>query len=327
MKVAFGKQGTVTASKPVEATPDPVAVAAGVALASSPDGTVTEVVVAPESPVAPPEPGTAVAVVPPAPPAPAVRAAVVVDDDKIALADVKIPALNVVQGVGDLCQLFLPGTIVYDQQVVLAGPPPKPAETKAGAPEQTPVNIVLIGFRPTRYAEKTEAGAQGRILSSVADVHAVGGTTVYDEAYSGAGKERKQLRPYFTPLATALILIEAPAKFESAEPIENVFPLEVQESTPGEPATPSTRTRRFVIGFWHLRGTAHTAVAKPVKTARLFGALRAHGYRSKWLRINTALKTFGGNVTFVPTYKIGEDTSTEVRELAQSVLDGLMSAE
>ncbi len=304
MKVTFGKEGSVTQAVPVPA-PAPAA----------PVAPAEPTVVGP-----PPEAGTttAVQVVAPAP-VPAART-VTVDDDKIALADVKIPALNIVQGVGDLSTLFTAGSIVYDQHIVLADSPPKPSETTK--PPQVPVNLVLIGFRPTRWAEKVDGGDRGRILASPSDVLAVGGTTVYDEAYQGSGKERKLVKPYFTPLATALVLIEAPAGLKLEEPVENTFPLAVDEAQPDG----TTKTRNFVIGFWHLRGTAHTAVAKPAKTARLFGPLRSGGYRSKWLSVSTVMKTFDGNVAYIPAMKIGADTSPEVRELAQSVLDGLMSA-
>lgn len=283
---------------------------------------VEEVTVVVEGTAPVPNPGTALApIVPPESLLPAPNSAngpVIVDDDRIALADLKIPTLNIVQGVGDLVKAFEQGAIVFDKKHVLAGPPPK---TPNGKP-QAPITLVVIGFRPTRYAEKIQGGkGDGRILKTLADVAAVGGTTVYKEAYKGTGKDQVQLFPYFQPLATALVMVQAPSDLSGlVDPVDTVFPMTVERD--------GAESVRFGIAFWHLRGTGHTEAARPLKTARTLGVLRgAAGYKGRWITLGTGQKTYGDNTTYIPKIRIGEATPDDVRTLAQAALDSLLSAE
>lgn len=310
MKVVFGKEGTVT---PVEPAPSGVVEITGVGGDPSPAA-------APMGPP-PPEPAVAVpATVPAPPPVPAPRGAINVDDDRILMADLKIPSLNIVQGVGDLCKAFTAGEIVFDKKHVLAKAPPKNPKTDAA---QTPIRMVVLGFRPTRYAEKIDGGEQGRILATLSDVERAGGTTVWNEAYSGRGKERVQNKPYFQPLASALILIAAPEGVTKLgeDDVDVVFPLALEVD--------GKVVNRFAMAFWHLRGTAHTAVARPLKTHRISGVLRcADGYKSRWLEIGTEYKPYDdGHGAFLPTYRIAGPTEPRIRELAADVLRSLTAAE
>lgn len=301
MKVDFSREGTATAAAPVPGVEEITVVVDG----------------------APPVPNPCTAVAPIVPPEALLPAPthgpVIVDDDKIALADIIIPTLNIVQGVGDLNKAFDQGAVIFDKKHVVAAAPPKSA---AGKP-QTPVSLVVIGFRPTRYAEKIQGSSGGgRILKTLSEVEAVGGTTVWKEAFTGSGKTKVQNKPYFQPLATALVLVQAPADVSGlADPVDTVFPMTIEREG-SEPI-------RFGIAFWHLRGTSHTAVARPLKTARTLGVLRGPvGYKGRWITVGTEYKPFeDGAAAYVPKFRIGESTPDDVRELAKGALDALLSAE
>jgi hypothetical protein len=126
-----------------------------------------------------------------------------------------------------------------------------------------------------------------------------------------------------TVSATALVLILAPAGSD-AESVDTLFPLTAEEVVDGQPVV-----HKFAIGFWHLRSTSHTEVARPLKTARSLGCLRAApGYKAKWVRFTTKLQNYGTNSTYIPVLQIGPDSTPEcVRELAKGALDSLLNAE
>lgn len=334
MRLTFDRSGVAEAPAPETsgATAAPVPETPDVAALSSVDAagnTVTEVVGAsqpvPPPPPVPAPPPAVPAVRNPDPtsllPAPAHGNSLVVDDDRILLTELVIPTLNLVQGVGDLAASFEAGSWVFDKTHTIATPPPKDPK-RPGATVPAPVEMVVIGFRPTRYSEKMPGGSGGRILNTVADVARVGGTTVYDEAYEGKGKERKQKRPYFTPLATALILLKAPADVSGlSSDVEAVFPMDVVD---GE-----GKVTRFAIGFWHLGNTAFTHVARPLKTARTLGVLRGDsGYKGRWIKASCTFKEWDdGKSGYSPVVKIGDKTSDAIRQAAQLALDSLLRAE
>lgn len=239
-------------------------------------------------------------------------ASVEVSDNAISLGEIIIPTLNVVQGVGALVENFDSGTIVFDKKFAIANPPKKSGPNGAPATSTPDVNLILIGFRPVRYAEKLEGGDQGRIFNTEADVYNNGGTTDYASSHEGT----KLIAPYFQPLTTALMLVEAPKDFDKSR-VEEVFPYECQDGDV---------LRRYAVCQWHLRGASYTAAARPLKTARKLGSLRK-GYTTKRLSLTVAWKKFGGDKgAFVPTVVIGQDTSENQRQLAAEVLESLTSA-
>lgn len=235
-------------------------------------------------------------------------------DDSISLGEIQIPTLNIVQGVGELVKKFDAGAVIFGKEHQLANPPQKNAKdgNKESAP---PVELIVIGFRPTRWAEKIAGGEQGRICNSEEYAYQLGGTTDYNEAFQGG----KQVKAFFQPLATALVLVRAPANFDP-KTVEDVFPFACE--VPGADGNPVLA--RYVLAAWHLRGTGYTNAAKPLKTERKLGKLKG-GYTSKVVQFTTLLKPFGSNVAYIPVVRVKEATTDAQRELAREVLESLTS--
>lgn len=239
---------------------------------------------------------------------PAKPAASMLSDDAIQVADISLPVLNLVQGVGELSAIFDPGSIVFNKALVLAHAP-----AKGPGNESDPIRILVLGFRPTRYAEQIKGGERGRIFNSEAAVFEAGGTTVWKEAFV----DGEQVKDYFQALATAVILVEAPV---SSADDEDTFPL----SAPDNAGT----VRRYGLALWHLRGTGFTNAAKPLKTARALSWLRK-GYPTKFVTVRTMLKTFGSNRAFIPIVRPPRmddpeaTPSAAMAELAASVISAL----
>lgn len=231
-------------------------------------------------------------------------------DDNINLGEIQIPTLNIVQGVGDLSTKFDAGAVVFDKRSRLAKPPEKGAK---GNPESSPpVELIVVGFRPTRWAEKIAGGEQGRIVNTEETVYEIGGTTDYGTAYQNG----ELVVPFFQPLATALVMVRCTPLAAADDPaaVEELFPFEC----PGD----NGEVIRYNLGAWHLRGTGYTNAAKPLKTHRKLGGLKA-GYMSKVALLTTTLRKFGANVAYIPIVKLGAATTEAQRKLVTDVLDSL----
>lgn len=237
------------------------------------------------------------------------------NDDDIDFREITLPTLNVVQGVGELCKSFDPGQLILGQKYMLCSAPNK-REGQA-ALSQPPVKAIVLGFRPTRYTEKVsskpgEPPAQGRTLDSEQQVFAIGGTTLYKEAYV----EGTQVRPYFQSLATALVLVQAPEAEEYAltgDELDAAFPL-VDDAG-----------KHWQLVQWHMKGTAFTHGAKTLKTARRLGWLRK-GYSSKLVTIQTQLAPAGKNWVFAPVIRNAGDTTPEEQAFGALVLRELLGS-
>lgn len=219
------------------------------------------------------------------------------DPEDIDFSQLSLPTFKIVQGVGDLSQSFNPGQIVVvgkgDVLVPIADAPPKNAKDKP----QQPVNAVIIAIsRNDRFSEKILGGARGRLFDTEKQVFDNGGTTNWDEG-KATGK------PYFERLATALLLVEKP---EGLEDETGTFSF-------------SADGKQFALVIWHLKGIGYTNAAKPLRTARRFGYLKA-GYSSVSVGIGTALKSYGQNSAYIPTVKPGEPTTEELRKVVAEVL-------
>lgn len=219
------------------------------------------------------------------------------DPEDIDFSQLSLPTFKIVQGVGDLSQSFNPGQIVVvgkgEVLVPIADAPPKNAKDKP----QQPVNVVIIAIsRNDRFSEKIAGGARGRLFETEKQVFDSGGTTNWDEN-KATGK------PYFERLATALLLVEKP---EGLEDETGTFSF-------------SADGKQFALVIWHLKGIGYTNAAKPLRTARRFGYLKA-GYSSVSVEVGTALKSFGQNSAYIPTVKPGEPTTEELRNVVAEVL-------
>jgi hypothetical protein len=239
---------------------------------------------------------------PPSNPPPAVRPVSTFSDDPedIDFSQLSLPTLKIVQGVGDLSLSFDPGQLVVvgkgDVLLPIADAPPK-AGAKSGAP-QTPVNIVVLSIsRTDRYSEKVSGGVRGRLFDTEGAVFAAGGTTNWDENKANPAK------PYFEKLATALLLVEKPAALEDDT---GTFGFELEG-------------KKYALVMWHLKGISYTNAAKPLRTARKFGFLKA-GYSSHVLSLGTSLKTYGTNSAHIPVIKPSGDTPEGLRGIVKEVL-------
>lgn len=293
MSNTFAKPGASTTTIPVETlTPEQPAVSAPNPTGYSPLAVVSAA------------PGALVPVPRPAP--------VLANDDEIGLRDIKLPTLNIVQGVGELVKAFEAGQIILAQERPLCDAPDKrKGETALSEPA---VTGIVLGFLPNRFAEKVsqkpgEQAQQGLICNTEQEAYAVGGTTSYKEAFV----EGKQVKRYFQTLSTALLLVKAPPAggFEVAgDELDSAFPLTDESGDHWQ----------FVA--WNMKGTAFTHGAKPLKTARKLGWLRL-GYASKLVAIHTKLTKAGTNLVYAPYIKNAGDTTPAQREFAAQVLQEL----
>jgi len=165
-----------------------------------------------------------------------------------------LPRVNVAQNIGQLQDTFDPGTIVLARQTVLFLPPDIDMTTgtvkRAASP---PVVMTALGFRPTRFIEKTTGGVKGIIVNTEADVVRAGGTLDYGEWKLKGGSIKR-----FEPLVDACVLIQRP---EACEDDDSVFVHEIDG-------------KKYALALWALKGTLYTSLAKGVWfTARRMGCL------------------------------------------------------
>lgn len=283
MKTVFGTTSDQSAPA-AETIPDPAVVAADVSPATPADGA-----------------GSFEQAMPPVKYA-ASKGGLVLGDKIPEFADIILPRLNIVQGVGQLKDSFPQGAVVFNQSVVLFIPPVINKGTgnveKPGTP---PVNVTVIGFRPTRYAEKIVGGGRGLICDSEEQVRANGGTLDYREwtLKKASGMKR------FEVLADALVAIERPAICTDDDTVF-VYPV-------GD--------KKYALALWGLKGSAYTEAAKRVFfTARATGCLRT-GYPTYNYNLSTRLKSFdGGNSAWIPVCLPAQKNSPEFINWVASVL-------
>ena len=264
--------------------------------ASPVEGVVVESVTTAAAPV------TAVAVVDaPAQPVQRADSLPLFDDQNIGFEDIILPRINIVQKVGDLSEIFTPGEIVLKQSLVIHNP------GKTGTPGDAPLNIIVLGFKKTQFAEKVAGGAQGILAHTEQEVVKHGGTLDYKEwqnseaaAKAGNGKALR----YFQRLATALVLVEKPTTIQDEEHIE--FPYECEG-------------KFYALVLWSMKGTAYTHAAKAMFTARKIGHLRSGYSKSAW-GLTTKSEKFGDNYAYVPVVKPGLKTSEVFQKFCLTVL-------
>lgn len=252
-----------------------------------------------------PEVQTTTAVVVAAPTAVS-RPATFSDDEDLNLDDVILPRINIVQKVGDLSNVFVPGEIVLNQQQVLHTPS-NPQRKIDGTPA---LNVVFLGFRPRQFVEKTEGGALGLMLNSEQDVVANNGTLDWKEwkqsveaSKQPGGPSAKRL---FQRMATAILLIEKPDNIPDVEGVN--FPYRTSDG------------KQYAMALWSMKGTAYTHAAKIVFTARKIGCLKAGGYPSYMWSLTTKCEQFGDNFAHVPVLKPSTRTSPELVSFIDSSL-------
>jgi hypothetical protein len=291
-KISFAKAGVVVntpAVTPVPTQPGKATEVMSASAAAALDGDAVEV---PARVISPPTADAVAGAVPACVPrtvdskalaGPAARR-MFEDDENIDFRDIIIPRLQLVQGVGDLSQTFQRGDLVLDKQLLLP----------------RPLTIVVIGFRPTVFVEKTTTtGDTGRLFNSEQEVVENGGTTDWNTA-------KATNRPLFMKMATAAIGILGDDSFPAAV-MRQFFPHEVGG-------------KFWALAQWSMKSSAFTAAAKPLKTWRSLGGLRA-GYATKFVQVQTKNEKFKtGNIAAVPVVSLGDETPEEIRSYFQQVL-------
>jgi hypothetical protein len=293
MNVSFGPQSGASAAPALVTekvvTPTPVE---GVTVESV--TTVCPAAAAPAALVPPVQTSTALAPV-----------GLVLGDKIPEFKEIILPRINIVQNIGGLKDTFEPGELVFNQTTVVFTPPILNKTTgqveKAGTP---PIDMVILGFKPTRFVEKVAGGGRGLIVDSEAKVTANGGTLDFNEAKLRAKDGMK----YFEALAEALVAIRRP---EHCKDDDTVF---VYEVAPGE---------KYALGIWGMKGSAYTVAKTAFFTPRSMGCLKKGGYPSYHFAVSTKEKGFQtGNKAWVPVAIPTVPTSETFLAFARQILTG-----
>lgn len=216
--------------------------------------------------------------------------------------DVILPRLNIVQSIGTLKDEFPQGAIVYGQNLVLFTLPIIDRATgNVKVPASAPVEITIMGWRPTRYAEKIAGGERGMLVNSEAEVRAAGGTLDYKEwdLKKASGMKR------FEVLAEAFVLIKRPPSIADDDSTF-IFP---------------AGNDKYAVGLWAIKGAAYTqACKKTFFVHRKMGCLAKGGYPSWSYNLSTRSETNKGNTYYVPVCVPNAPTTPVVMEFIKSAL-------
>lgn len=224
----------------------------------------------------------------------------VFNDEDIGFDDIRLPRLNIVQKVGDLSNIFVPGEIVLNQSAVIHEPADA-TKKKAGHP---PLILTVVGFKKKQYVEKVVGSEMGMLLNSELEVVAKGGTLDYKEWQQSNGAKK-----YFQRLATALILVQKPEHYTDEDNLS--FPYECEG-------------QHYALALFSMKGTAYTNAAKHIYTARKIGHLQAKlgGYPAQAWSLTTKLEKFGENYAHIPIIKPGPKNTEGFRAFVQELRDG-----
>lgn len=195
--------------------------------------------------------------------------------------DLVLPHLNIVQKVGDLSNIFLPGTVLLGGQLVLTEAPKEMAVGKT-------CRIIVLGLQPTTFSEKIEGGGRGNYFRTEQEVVKAGGTLDWNES-------KATNKPLYQRVSIALIAVEKPEGLDDAS-----FPHEVDG-------------KRYALAMYTMKGTAYTNAARHFKSARKIGHLRKDGYRSAYWTFAAQLKKFGNNYAYIPVPRAAEATTEAFR--------------
>ena len=197
--------------------------------------------------------------------------------------DVILPRLNIVQGIGNLKDTFVPGEIIFNQATVLFTPPQIDPKTGNATRKGTaPITSYVVGIISDRFSEVVVGGFGGLIVDTEEEVRASGGTTSYQEW----DLKQKDGMKRFQPITDLLMLVERPEVVKDDDIVFN-FAIE---------------GKKYALGAWALKGSAYTAVMKRVfNYHRLAGILKG-GFPTYGFAISTHLEKFkNGNSAWVPS--------------------------
>lgn len=219
-------------------------------------------------------------------------------DDQIEASDLKLSKIHIVQQLGELAREFRPGCITYNRQLMLFQLP------KQGEPVQAsnaPVQFVVLGFKPKRWAERTQGG-DGRIAYSKEEVVAFGGAFTFSEAKTTG-------RPWFQTLSTAVILLRKPEWLESPE-----FGLNYNGSL-------------WTFAEWAMKGGSYTHGAKEIYSRRRVGSLSSSWTAHTW-NLSTRFVSYPtGTSAYVPVLRPGGECPAAFQQWIRDILTGKNTSE
>jgi hypothetical protein len=219
----------------------------------------------------------------------------VIGDFIPSVADMRLPRLNIVHGVGRLKDNFPQKAIVYNQNLVVYE---RRTEQSEGTP---PLEMVVLGWLPIRYAEKVPGGARGMLVNTIDEVGAAGGTLDWKEWDL---KKDDGLR-YFQTLAEAVVLFKRPDHVSEDNPC---FPFVVENSN-------------WALAIFAMKGTAYTNGAKVLFTARRMGFYK-DGYPTCVVSCKTRDQKCGPNDVPVPDFTPLRRTSDAFQRFAVNLVNG-----
>ncbi|HUW32615.1 MAG TPA: hypothetical protein VM223_13475 [Planctomycetota bacterium] len=202
------------------------------------------------------------------------------------------------QQIGELSREFRQGEVVYNREVTIYRP------LKAGEQPQainTPAQFITLGFKPKRWAERTQGGS-GRIAYSEEEVIAMGGALTY-------GDHATNKKPWFQTLATMVGLLRKPEHLDDTR-----FPFEFNGTF-------------WTFFEWGMKGSAYTDGAREIYSQRRIGSLRKSWMAHVW-NLTTSLKDYpNGNSAYVPRLRPGALCGPEFQAWILDVLRGEEASE
>jgi hypothetical protein len=202
-------------------------------------------------------------------------------EGEITRADIRLPRLNIVQKVGDLSNIFTPGDILFNKELVLAdGKKPIPV---------TVLRLKKMYQEKIPYGESEEMPVAYETAQEVIDA---GGSLRYGDTN------------YYAEIAHCMVAIRKPAE-ECPEDLAALFPYEFEDQAYG-------------LAMWTLTGSAFTAAGKTLITASQT-VLKNGGLCSGRWDLTTELKKNAKNSWFAPKLKFAAKHTPEATAFFQSL--------
>ena len=194
--------------------------------------------------------------------------------------DLVIPRLNIVQGVGPLSEIYTPGDIVYNKEVLLV-------------PKDEPITLTVLSIKKD-YVERLPYDPQGprpREFSTLEEVADAGYWVDWRDNQPPPVKERAEI----------LILIQKPGEIDS-----NAFNMDYEGTL-------------HTLAVWTVMGTAYTRAAKRIFSAVQI-ELSQTGLMSGLWELSATREQIGGNFVFVPTLRsIGKNPVEKISWITESL--------
>jgi len=201
---------------------------------------------------------------------------------EICKSDLQIPSLKLVQQVGDLGELFTPGSFVLNNEHAVS--------------DGKTVVVLTVAHWNKYYIENVEYGSDQMpdTAKTLKEVSEKGGTTEWSH----------ETPPTWSPVGVATCILQGED--------ESHFPFEYDDGV----AQP---TKHYAIALWTMRNTAYRRAGRVIMTAAAYNLKMGLEYGS-W-ELTSKRETLGKNKVFVPVVKTGgrnsEEFATWVRQLSR----------